>query len=237
MQKEQYRNTLLQHLDPETIRRLQLRPVRLDLEHTLESPGESIRDVVFVEEGIGSMTAVFQDGFEVEIGMFGYESVIGISALMGTKQSLNRIFMQLEGHGFSSALPASLEEFKRNGDFHDLALRYVQAQLIQATQSIACNVHHNHEQRLARWILICSDRAQEDVLKISQEFLAGMLGSARQTVTITARKLKEKGLITYSRGVIRIVDRVKLEQQSCECYRVVKSHLDNFAAFDTGFAA
>ena len=183
------------------------------------------------------MTALFQDGFEVEIGMFGYESVIGISALMGTKQSLNRIFMQLEGHGFSSALPISLEEFKRNGDFHDLALRYVQAQLVEATQSIACNVHHNHEQRLARWMLICSDRAHEDVLKISQEFLAGMLGSARQTVTITARKLKAKGLITYSRGVVRIVDKARLEEQACECYRVVKSHLDCFTSFDTDFAA
>ena len=96
-------------------------------------------------------------------------------------------------------------------------------------------MHHSHEQRLARWILICSDRARQDVLKLSQEFLADMLGSARPTVTITAQALKAKGLITYARGVIHILDRKGLEGEACECYKVVKEHLDSFAEFDTGF--
>ena len=182
------------------------------------------------------MTTTFQDGFEVEVGMFGYESAVGISALMGTKHSLNRIFMQLGGRGYASPVKAAKEEFDRNEDFHLLALRYVQAQLTQATQSAACNVHHSHEQRLARWILICSDRARQDTLRLSQEFLADMLGSARPTVTITARVLKAKGLISYRRGTMQILDKAGLEKEACECYQVVKSHLDNFAAFDTGFA-
>ena len=235
MQTNPFRNAILQHLDPSTISRLQLRPVQLEIRQNLEEPGQAIRHVFFVEQGIGSMTTVFRDGFEVEVGMFGYESAVGISALMGTKQSLNRVFMQLAGHGFSSPLGAAQEEFDRHGAFHHLALRYVQAQLTQATQSAACNVHHNHEQRLARWILICSDRARQDTLALSQEFLADMLGSSRPTVTMTARKMKHAGLITYTRGVVRILDRKKLEQQACECYHVVKSHLDNFAAFDAGF--
>lgn len=236
MPTERFRNTILQHLDPAIIQRLQLRPVQLEVRQNLEEPGQAIRHVFFVEEGIGSMTTIFKDGFEVEVGMFGYESAVGISALMGTKHSLNRIFMQLGGYGFSSPLQAAQEEFARHGEFHHLALRYVQAQLTQATQSAACNVHHSHEQRLARWILICSDRARQDVMKLSQEFLADMLGSARPTVTITARHLKDQGLITYSRGVIHILDRQGLERQACECYGVVKSHLDNFSEFDTGFA-
>ncbi len=231
-----FRNTLLQHLTPETIDRLRLHPVQLDLRQDLEVPGQAIRHIFFVEEGIGSMTTIFQDGFEVEVGMFGYESAVGVSALMGTKHSLNRVFMQLAGHGFSCTIKTAMEEFNRHGDFHHLALRYVQAQLTQATQSAACNVHHSHEQRLARWILICSDRARQDVLKLSQEFLADMLGSARPTVTVAARNLKAKGLITYVRGSIHIRDRVGLEKQSCECYRLVKNHLDNFTEFDTGFA-
>lgn len=236
MQQQQFRNTILQHLNATTIERLQLHAVELKLRQNLEEPGQAVRHVFFVEEGIGSMTTVFRDGFEVEVGMFGYESAIGISALMGTKHSLNRVFMQLAGHGFSCSLKTAKEEFGRHGDFHDLALRYVQAQLTQATQSAACNVHHNHEQRLSRWILSCSDRAKQDVLQSSQEFLADMLGSARPTVTMTARKLKSQGLITYNRGIIHILDRVGLQKQACECYQVVKSHLDNFAEFDTGFA-
>ena len=236
MQKPLFQNTLLQHLEPATIERLKLHPVDLQLRQNLEVPGQAIRHIFFVEEGIGSMTSIFEDGFEVEVGMFGYESAVGISALMGTKHSLNRVFMQLAGKGYSTSVKSAKDEFARQGDFHFLALRYVQAQLTQATQSAACNVHHNHEQRLARWILICSDRARQDVLKLSQEFLADMLGSARPTVTITAQHLKAKGLITYSRGVIHILDRNGLEREACECYKVVKKHLDNFTEFDTGFA-
>lgn len=231
-----FKNTLLQHLSSETITRLRLSRVELALRQDLEVPGRHIESIFFVEEGIGSMTTVFRDGFEVEVSMFGYESAVGISALMGTKQSLNRVFMQLSGYGFASPVSAANAEFARHGEFHRLALRYVQAQLTQATQSAACNVHHNHEQRLARWILICSDRARQDVLALSQEFLADMLGSARPTVTATARILKSQGLITYSRGTLRILDRRGLEEQACECYQVVKNHLENFADFDTGFA-
>lgn len=236
MSQEIFTNTILRHLSSESIKRLELRRVDLALRQDLEVPGQSIGSIFFVEQGIGSMTTIFGDGFEVEVGMFGYESAVGISALMGTKHSLNRVFMQLGGYGFVSPLQAANREFARHEEFHRLALRYVQAQLTQATQSAACNVHHNHEQRFARWILICSDRAKQDVLALSQEFLADMLGSARPTVTATARKLKTKGLITYSRGTLCIVDRVGLEKQACECYQVVKSHLENFADFDTGFA-
>ena len=236
MPEQTFQNTLLQHLSCETIKRLKLRPVQLALRKDLEVPGQDIEHIFFVEEGIGSMTTIFRDGFEVEVSMFGYESAVGISALMGTKHSLNRVFMQLAGHGFASPLGAANEEFGRYGEFHHLALRYVQAQLTQATQSAACNAHHDHEQRFARWILICSDRAKQDVMALSQEFLADMLGSARPTVTTTARILKDKGLITYSRGTLRILDRKGLEKQACECYQVIKSHLENFADFDTGFA-
>ena len=236
MPQEIFRNTLLQHLSSECIQRLNLRRVELALRQDLEVPGETIDKIFFVEEGIGSMTTVFRDGFEVEVSMFGYESAVGISALMGTKHSLNRVFMQLAGWGYACPVKAATEEFTRHGEFHRLALRYVQAQLTQATQSAACNVHHNHEQRFARWILICSDRARQDVLALSQEFLADMLGSARPTVTTTAKILKDKGLIIYSRGTLRILDRSGLEKQACECYQVVKTHLESFADFDTGFA-
>lgn len=229
-------NTLLAHLSPDVIERLHLRKVELPLRQDLEVPGRQIKNLYFVEQGIGSMTTVFEDGFEVEVSMFGYESAVGISALMGTKHSLNRVFMQLPGHGFASDLRSADQEFARHGEFHRLALRYVQAQLTQATQSAACNVHHNHEQRFARWILICSDRARQDTMALSQEFLAEMLGSARPTVTATARALKAKGLITYSRGTLQILDREGLERRACECYKVVKEHLENFAEFDTGFA-
>jgi CRP-like cAMP-binding protein len=145
-----FKNKLLQNLDQEVIERLCLRPVTLELRHEIEYPGSTIDNLFFIEEGIGSMTTTFKDGFQVEVGLFGYESVIGVSALMGTRRSLNRVYMQLAGSGFSCPVEVARKEFERNGDFHRLALRYVQAQLTQATQSAGCNARHELPQRLAR---------------------------------------------------------------------------------------
>jgi CRP-like cAMP-binding protein len=230
-----FKNTLLKNLDGDIIDRLALRPVTFEVMHEIEFPGRPIEHLFFVEEGMASMTATFADGSQVEVGMFGHASVIGVSALMGTKRSLNRIYTQIEGCGFSCTVEAAQKEFRRGGAFQALVLRYVQAQLVQAAQSTGCNAKHNMEQRLARWLLMCADRAHTETLKLSQEFLADMLGSTRPTVSITAGSLKEEGLIDYSRGVIRILDAKRLEARACECYQLIKDYLDNYAEFDTGF--
>jgi CRP-like cAMP-binding protein len=167
--------------------------------------------------------------------MFGYASVIGVSALMGTKLSLNRIYTQIEGSGFSCEVAAAQKEFSRGEAFQALMLRYVQAQLVQAAQSAACNAKHNMEQRLARWLLLCADRARTEVLKLSQEFLADMLGSTRPTVSIAAGTLREEGLIDYNRGVIRILNAKRLEERACECYHIIKDYLDSYSEVDTNF--
>lgn len=240
MPKEQdnspgFKNKLLRNLAPDTVQRLSLKVVNLEVGREMEYPGSSIDHLFFIESGIGSMTTTFGDGSQVEVGMFGDESVIGVSALMGTKQSLNRVYMQMAGEGYSAPVEAARKEFERNTKFHGLALRYVQAQLTQATQSAGCNARHNIEQRLSRWLLLCADRAHSNTLPLAQEFIADMLGSTRPTVSVAAGLLKNKGLIEYRRGVIHIVDHAGLEQESCECYRVLKQHLDNYTEFDTGF--
>jgi hypothetical protein len=151
---------------------------------------------------------------------------------MGTKQSLNRVYTQVAGWGYGCKLETAQEQFDTSAQFQRLTLRYVQAQLVQAAQSAACNATHNFEQRLARWLLITADRANTDRFKMSQEFLAHMLGGTRPTVTVAAGYLKKEKLIEYRRGVITIVDRTGLEKRSCECYRVIRDHLADFEAFD-----
>ena len=229
-----YKNTLLKSLDAEIIARLYLRPVEFELEHEIEFPGSPIEHLFFVEEGMASMTTTFQDGSQVEVGMFGYESVIGVSALMGTKRSLNRVYTQIAGHGYSCPIEAGRTEFLRGEAFHQLTLRNVQAQLVQAIQSTGCNAKHDLEQRLARWLLICSDRAHSGTFRMSQEYLAQMLGASRPSVSATAGLLKEGGLVEYNRGLIRIVDAPGLEKKACECYHIIKDHLDNYADFEGG---
>ena len=183
---------------------------------------------------MASLTTTFRDGSQVEAGMFGYESVIGVSALMGTRQSLNRVYTQIAGYGYSCTVEAAKREFGLCGVFQKLTLRYVQAQLLQAMQSAGCNATHEVHQRLARGLLICADRAHSNIFKMSQEYLADMLGSSRPTVTIAAGDLKKKGLIGYTRGIIHIPDPKRLEQEACECYHVIKDYLHNVAEFDDG---
>jgi CRP-like cAMP-binding protein len=228
-----FKNTLLRAFDSQTIARLGLKAVVFKIGQKIETPGEPIRYVYFVENGMVSMTTTFKDGSEVEVGMFGYESVIGVSALMGTLQSLNHVYTQIEGTGYRCTLDAAKNEFNRDEIFHKLCLRYVQAQLVQCIQSAGCAARHNFEQRLSRWLLISADRAHTESFKMPQEFLSHMLGSTRPTVSLVAGTLKKEKLITYTRGQIRIVDRKGLEERSCECYRVIRDYLTNYEALDS----
>jgi CRP-like cAMP-binding protein len=232
-----FKNTLLKNLDSNVIERLDLKPVDFELKYEIEFPGTSIDHLYFVEEGMASMTTTFNDGSQVEVGTFGYESVIGVSALMGTKKSLNRVYTQIAGKGYACSVENARKEYVRCEDFHSLLLRYVQAQLVQAIQSAGCNAKHNFEQRLARWLLICADRAHTNKFRMSHEFLADMLGGTRPTLSIAAGSLKDKGLIEYRRGQIQILNVPKLTKAACECYRIIKNHLDNYAEFDSPITA
>jgi CRP-like cAMP-binding protein len=237
LSESKFKNTLLRRFNAQVIERLQLKSLQFEVGRKIEDTGKPIANLYFLEEGMASMTTTFASGQQVEVGMFGYESVIGVSALMGTKQSLNRVYTQVAGWGYACKLATAQEEFNRSEQFQRLTLRYVQAQLVQAAQSAACNATHNFEQRLARWLLITADRANTDQFKMSQVFLSHMLWGTRPTVTMAARQLKKQKLIEYTRGIIHIVDRKELEERSCECYRVIRDHLADYEAFDTGNTA
>jgi len=237
VQASAFKNSVLKALDAGAVQRLQLQPVTFELQDEIEYPGLAISRLHFVEEGMASMTTTFKDGSQVEVGMFGYESVIGVSALMGTRRSLNRVYTQIAGSGWWSPVEAARREFQRGGQFQSLALAYVQAQMLQAMQSAGCNAKHNVEQRLSRWLLLCADRAHNQTYKMSHEYLADMLGSTRPTVTLAAGILKDLGLIRYSRGTIRILDTAGLEKQACECYVSIRDYLDTYTNFDSAQAA
>jgi CRP-like cAMP-binding protein len=224
-------------MDSETVARLHLSPVQFELAHEMEYPHRPITHLYFLESGMASMTATFKDGSQVEVGTFGYESVVGASALMGERESLNRVYTQIPGHGYSCPVDIAKREFRLAGRFQFLMLRYVQAQLIQASQSIGCNAKHTFEPRLARWLLICADRAHSDTFRMSHDLLADMLGGTRATVSLAAGSLKRKDLIEYSRGVIHILDFEGLEKAACECYLTVKNHLSDAFEFDTQITA
>jgi hypothetical protein len=230
-----FKNVILQRLSAESIERLELRRVELPTKREIEFPGNGIAQLIFLEEGVASMTVTFQDGFEVEVALAGCEGILGTSSMMGTRRSLNRVYMQIGGWGYSSVIAMATKEFKRGEQFHDLTLRYLQAQFIQSAQTAGCNARHTIEQRMARWLLLCADRVGDAVLPLSHEFMADMLGVTRSSVTLVAGNLQERGLIQYSRSKIRLLDAAGLELLSCECYAVVRDHLRSLSDNDESF--
>jgi len=234
MNNGDFKNRLLHRFNADIIRRLDLQPVELPVNREIEFPGNPIDHLFFIEEGIASMTATFHDGFQVEIALAGTEAVLGASVLMGTRRSLNRVYMQVGGRGFMTKTALASSEFKRGELFHDLTLRYLQAQFIQSAQTAGCNAHHTVEQRLARWLLLCADRNGDRILPLSHEYIADMLGVQRSTVTVVAGRFQQKQLIQYTRGKIRLLNLEGLQEEACECYRVVRDHLTNLIAYDDG---
>jgi CRP-like cAMP-binding protein len=231
-----YKNRLLAALSPAALARLELHPADLPVGREIEFPGQHIDHLIFIEDGIATMTVTFQDGSQTEVALAGTESVLGASSMMGTKRSLNRVYMQIGGYGYTSRTTLATLEFKRGEQFHDLTLRYLQAQFIQCAQTAGCNAHHTIEQRLARWLLLCADRHGDRMLPLSQEYIGDMLGVTRSSVTVVAHSFQERNLIQYSRGKIYLLDLPGLEKLACECYRAVRDHLTNFAEYDDGFS-
>ncbi len=110
-----------------------------------------------------------------------------------------------------------------------LLLRHAAAEVLQAEQSVACNALHEATARLARWLLMTSDRTGGAIFPLTQDYMAIMVGLQRSTVSLMASALKDEGLIGYTRGTVEIRDREGLETRACECYRVIRGAYEALA--------
>jgi CRP-like cAMP-binding protein len=221
-------NHLLAALPASEIERIapHLELVPLKLGQVLYESGGRLKHVYFPTNSIVSLLYVMQDGASAEIAVVGNEGILGISLFMGGESTPSRAVVQSEGFGYR--LPAALlkKEFNRGGPMMHLLLRYTQALITQMSQTAVCNRHHSVDQQLCRWLLLSLDRLSGSELTMTQELIANMLGVRREGVTDAAGKLRDAGIIDYSRGRIKVLDRGKLEQQVCECYAVVKQEFD-----------
>jgi CRP-like cAMP-binding protein len=204
----------------------ELELVDLPLGQVLHEPGATLSYVYFPTTAIVSLLYVLENGASAEIAVVGYEGVVGVSLFMGGKSSPSRGVVQSAGRGFRLRAQFMETEFNRAGPAMHLMLRYTQALITQMSQTAVCNRHHSLDQQLCRWLLLSLDRLQGDELVMTQELIANMLGVRREGVTDGATKLQHAGLIQYSRGRIRVLDRPGLEARTCECYAVVKKEYD-----------
>jgi len=186
--------------------------------------GDEADYVYFPHNGMFSLLAVMRDGKAIETATVGREGVVGAMAGLGLYRSLVRVVVQLPLTDSKIASPQFRKAVAASPPIRDLAIMYNEVLLTQARITAACNALHPVEARFCRWLLQSADRAASDTVTLTQELLAEMLGVRRTSVTEVAGKLQNEGVITYSRGVIRIVDRPGLERLSCECYRTLVDH-------------
>ena len=203
-----------------------LQPVSLALGMALYESGRPQPWLYFPASGIVSLLYLLEDGSSTEIALAGREGVVGISLFMGGGMTPSRAVVQIAGHGWRMRAAPMRASFARGGELQPLLLRYTQALITQMTQASVCNRHHAIDRQLCRWLLLALDRLGTAEVRMTQERIAHLLGVRREGVTEAAGKLQAEGLIEYSRGRIRVLERAGLERRACECYAVVRKEYE-----------
>jgi CRP-like cAMP-binding protein len=203
--------------------RSKLEYVRLKVHSVLFEPGDALKSVYFCNSGMISILSVFPDWKSVEVGLVGKEGFIGLPLLVGFQTASTRAVSQIDATAFRVDGEAFIALLPRYTELEQRLRQYSQIAAMQITQIAACNRLHEVHERLARWILMCSDRVSSNDLALTQEFLGQMLGTRRSSVTVAAGILQKAGIITTSRGDVKIVNRKKLEDAACECYGIMQA--------------
>ena len=195
-------------------------PVSLPLRTSLYEAETTPKYAFFLTSGVASIVTIMPDGNTTEVGLVGFEGLVGSLHLLGPAPVSTSCFVQIEGAALRMPFSHLQKAFRTSEEIRGLALEFVQSQTSTLAQLAACQRLHEAEERLARWLLMSQDRTQSDVLDLTQEFLATMLGAHRTTVTLVAGSLQRSGLIEYQRGRVQILNRANLEAVACECYQI-----------------
>jgi len=218
--KRYIENRLLAALPREESKRLvpYLEFVPLALGQVLHEANEPIKHVYFPINSVVSLISTLKDGTMVELGMIGAEGMVGISVLLETDKPFCHAMVQTGDGAMRLKVARLLEELERNGKLRSLLLRYTNLFMAQLAETSVCHRLHNLKERFACWLLMVQDRMQREELFLTHDFISQMLGVRRPGVTDTALSLQKAGLISYSRGHVKILDRRGLEEIACEHY-------------------
>ena len=205
-----------------------LKRIPLTFGEVLYEPGDTIKQVYFPNDSIVSLLSMTQERSTLEVGMVGNEGFAGLPIFMGVDISQTRALVQGAGSAMRMTAAVARHEASQPGALHRLLHRYSHSRLTQVSQSVVCNRFHSVDARLARWLLMTSDRLGREEFRLTQDFMSNMLGVRREGVNKAAGALQTAKLIRYTRGVIEILDRRRLEAKSCECYAIIKAESDEY---------
>jgi len=189
----------------------------------VHEPSNELEYVYFPSSGLISLVVAMEDGKTVEAGVVGKEGVVGTPLVVGLRRTPLRAIVQIPSSGFRIRAAALHAALPKAAEFQLTLSRYAVIQGLQVSQTAACNRLHDVEQRLARWLLMARDRVDADLLPVTHDFLATMLGTDRPSVTLAAGSLQKKRSIEYTRGTVKVMNRASLQESACECYRVIQN--------------
>jgi CRP-like cAMP-binding protein len=195
-----------------------LKTVDLPRDLTLIELGQAITNIYFPYTAVIALVVEFQTGERVEVALVGPDSLLGAFGVMGEPVALITAIVVLPGSASVIEADRLREASKHSKSLRQLMVRHSQALHLQAQQTAACNALHCVNARLSRWLLRVRDLSGSDRFKVTQEYMAAMIGSRRNAVSLVAHTLQQSNVIRYSRGHIEITDPEALKKSACECY-------------------
>jgi CRP-like cAMP-binding protein len=232
---EMLRNRLLARLRPAEFEQLapHLELVPLAMNQPIYQVGGVIDYAFLPTHGVISAVLTMEDGTAIEVATIGNEGMTGLPMLIEPETSPSRLFVQVAGAAARIKADVLRRELEHAGPLRKMLELYQSAFMSQLLQTLACNGLHPILQRCCRWLLITHDRMLDDILPLSHELLAMMLGVRRPSVTVVLQRLKALGYVDYGRGRIEVLNREGLEATACECYRSVRQQYERLLGPDS----
>ena len=201
---------------------------RLTYKQVVFDVGDRIDHIYFPVDSVISLVVPLVDGTAVEVGTVGNEGLVGLALFLGSETSPREAVAQGAGNAWRLHAEVAMKQFRLGLQFHGFVLKYIEIYLEQVAQTAVCNARHDVAARCARWLLMMADKIGRDDYPITQDFLAMLLGVRRTGINAAISELKQAGIINYTRGMIRISHRDKLEALACECHATMKQRIEGF---------
>lgn len=224
-------NKVLAQLPPLGLARLSrdLRYTTMNVGEILYAPLTLPDFVYFPIDGIVSWVYETANGNSAQQAIIGRDGCVGAGLAMGRVRTSSRAVVQIQGAAYRAPRQALIADFEQNGLLKQEMLYCVQNLLNQVSQTMVCNRLHSIDQQLCRWILMVSDRLDDDHFSMTHERIASILGVRRESITLAAKRLRDAGAIDNGRGKVHVLDRMLLERRVCECYGVLNETLNDFS--------
>jgi CRP-like cAMP-binding protein len=221
-------NRLLSALPPSHFYRLlpNLEPVTVSVNDVLWGRSEIPEHVYFPLDAVVSLVSSMSDGKSVELAMIGNDGATGMFGALGASSKYYEYRVQIPGRALRIKAGILRRELEDHGALPAVLMRYVPALCAQISQVAACNRLHKVEQRLSTWLLMMHNRINGDEISLRQSDIAATLGYRRPTITEVCILLQKKAAISYSRGRITVLDRLRLQEVACECCDIMETQLD-----------